>query len=121
MRAKMALVLHLGGVGKYGRLIWEWSVQAQESGDLQGRQPPVPRGVAGTRVAAASTNFLFVAVSAATMFVSAKLAAMSCCSTAASLVAASARLSSATYRRLIVPGGFIGRTPCAPPSSSPPP
>jgi hypothetical protein len=35
MRAKMALVLHLGGVGKCGRLIWDWSVQAQESGDLQ--------------------------------------------------------------------------------------
>ena len=35
MRAKLALVLHLGGVGEYGRLIWIWSVQAQESGDLQ--------------------------------------------------------------------------------------
>jgi hypothetical protein len=34
MRAKMALVLHLAGVGKCGRLIWDWSVQAQESGDL---------------------------------------------------------------------------------------
>ncbi len=33
----MALVLHLGGVGKCGRLIWDWSVQAQESGDLQGK------------------------------------------------------------------------------------
>ncbi len=32
----MALVLHLGGVGECGRLIWDWSVQAQESGDLQG-------------------------------------------------------------------------------------
>ena len=30
----MALVLHLGGVGKYGRLTWDWSVKAQESGDL---------------------------------------------------------------------------------------
>ena len=30
----MALVLHLGGVGECGRLIWDWSVQAQESGDL---------------------------------------------------------------------------------------
>ena len=37
MRAKLALVLHLGGVGKCGRLIWVWSVQAQESGDLQGQ------------------------------------------------------------------------------------
>ncbi len=35
MRAKMALVLHLGGVGEWGRLIWDWSVQARESGDLQ--------------------------------------------------------------------------------------
>jgi hypothetical protein len=32
----MALVLHLGGVGECGRLIWEWSVHGQESGDLQG-------------------------------------------------------------------------------------
>ena len=31
----MALVLHLGGVGECGRLIWDWSVQAQESRDLQ--------------------------------------------------------------------------------------
>ncbi len=31
----MALVLHLGGVGKCVRLIWEWSVHNQESGDLQ--------------------------------------------------------------------------------------
>ncbi len=30
----MALVLHLGGAGECGRLILEWSVQAQESGDL---------------------------------------------------------------------------------------
>ncbi len=30
----MALMLHLGGVGKCGRLIWEWSVHSQESGDL---------------------------------------------------------------------------------------
>jgi hypothetical protein len=29
MRAKLALVLHLGGVGECGRLIWVWSVQAQ--------------------------------------------------------------------------------------------
>jgi hypothetical protein len=35
MRAKLALMLHLGGVGECGRLIWVWSVQAQESGDLQ--------------------------------------------------------------------------------------
>ncbi len=35
MRAKLALVLHLGGVGECGRLIWVWSVQAQESEDLQ--------------------------------------------------------------------------------------
>jgi hypothetical protein len=34
MRAELALVLHLGGVGECGRLIWVWSVQAQESGDL---------------------------------------------------------------------------------------
>ena len=34
MRAKLALVLHLGGIGEYGSLIWVWSVQAQESGDL---------------------------------------------------------------------------------------
>jgi hypothetical protein len=34
MRAKLAPVLHLGGVGKCGRLIWVWSVQVQESGDL---------------------------------------------------------------------------------------
>jgi hypothetical protein len=30
-----ALVLHLGGVGECVRLIWEWSVHNQESGDLQ--------------------------------------------------------------------------------------
>jgi hypothetical protein len=30
----LALVLHLGGVGKCMRLIWEWSVHNQESGDL---------------------------------------------------------------------------------------
>ena len=30
----MAFVLHLGGVGKCVRLIWEWSVHDQESGDL---------------------------------------------------------------------------------------
>ncbi len=35
MRAMMALVLHLGSVGECGRLIWEWSVHSQESGDLQ--------------------------------------------------------------------------------------
>ena len=29
MRSKLALVLHLGGVGECGRLIWVWSVQAQ--------------------------------------------------------------------------------------------
>ncbi len=34
MRAKVALVLHLGGVGKCGRLIWVWSVQIQESSEL---------------------------------------------------------------------------------------
>jgi hypothetical protein len=34
MRAKMALVLHLGGVGECERLIWDWSIQAQESGNL---------------------------------------------------------------------------------------
>ncbi len=34
MRAMMALVLHLGGVGNCVRLIWEWSVHNQESGDL---------------------------------------------------------------------------------------
>jgi hypothetical protein len=30
----MALVLHLGGVGKCMRLIWAWSVHGQKSGDL---------------------------------------------------------------------------------------
>ncbi len=35
MRAMMALMLHLGGVGEFVRLIWEWSVHNQESGDLQ--------------------------------------------------------------------------------------
>ena len=30
----MALVLHLGGVGEWMRLIWEWSAHGQESGDL---------------------------------------------------------------------------------------
>jgi len=34
MRAMLALVLHLGGVGECMRLIWEWSVHNQESGDL---------------------------------------------------------------------------------------
>jgi hypothetical protein len=34
MRAMMALVLHLGGVAECVRLIWEWSVHIQESGDL---------------------------------------------------------------------------------------
>jgi hypothetical protein len=34
MKAMMALVLHLGGVGECVRLIWEWSVHNQESGDL---------------------------------------------------------------------------------------
>jgi len=34
MRAMLALVLHLGGVGEYVRLIWEWSVHNQESVDL---------------------------------------------------------------------------------------
>ena len=34
MRAMLALVLHLGGVGECVRLIWEWSVHNQESGDL---------------------------------------------------------------------------------------
>jgi hypothetical protein len=29
MRAKLALVLHLGGIGECGSLIWVWSVQAQ--------------------------------------------------------------------------------------------
>ena len=32
MRAKLALVLHLGGVGKCGRLSWVWSVHAQDAG-----------------------------------------------------------------------------------------
>ena len=40
MRAMMALVLHLGGVGKCGRLIWEWSVQSQESGDPHNTNSP---------------------------------------------------------------------------------
>ena len=35
MRAMLALVLHLGGVGECVRLIWEWSVHNQETGDLQ--------------------------------------------------------------------------------------
>jgi len=35
MRAMLALVLHLGGVAECMRLIWEWSVHNQESGDLQ--------------------------------------------------------------------------------------
>jgi hypothetical protein len=35
MRARMALVLHLGGVGKYVSQIWGWSVHAWESRDLQ--------------------------------------------------------------------------------------
>jgi len=30
----LALVLHLGGVDECVRLIWEWSVHNQESGDL---------------------------------------------------------------------------------------
>jgi len=30
----MALVPHLGGVGKCMRLIWEWTDHNQESGDL---------------------------------------------------------------------------------------
>jgi hypothetical protein len=34
----MALVLHVGGVGKCVRLIWEWSVHDQESGDLHNQQ-----------------------------------------------------------------------------------
>jgi len=34
MRAVMALVLHLGGVGECMRLIREWSVHGQESRDL---------------------------------------------------------------------------------------
>ena len=34
MRAMLALVLHFGGVGECVRLIWEWSVHNQESGDL---------------------------------------------------------------------------------------
>ena len=34
MRAMMALVLHLGGVGECVSLIWEWSDHDQESGDL---------------------------------------------------------------------------------------
>jgi hypothetical protein len=34
MRAMLALVLHLGGVGECVRLIWGWSDQGQESGDL---------------------------------------------------------------------------------------
>ena len=36
----MALVLHLGGVGECGRLIWEWSVHSLESGDLHCYQNP---------------------------------------------------------------------------------
>ncbi len=34
MRAMMALVLHLGGVGECMRLIWGWSDHGQELGDL---------------------------------------------------------------------------------------
>ncbi len=34
MRAILALVLHLGGVGECVRLIWGWSDRGQESGDL---------------------------------------------------------------------------------------
>ena len=34
MRAMVALVLHLGGVGECVRLIWGWSDHDQESGDL---------------------------------------------------------------------------------------
>jgi len=34
MRAVLALVLHLGGVGEYVRLIWAWSIHNQESRDL---------------------------------------------------------------------------------------
>jgi len=48
MRAMLALVLHLdlGGVGECVRLIWEWSVHNQESGDLQPWRLPSTPGVA---------------------------------------------------------------------------
>jgi hypothetical protein len=41
----MALVLHLGGVGECVRLIWEWSVHNQESGDLH-----TPEGIRDANV-----------------------------------------------------------------------
>jgi hypothetical protein len=50
----MALVLHLGGIGECGRLIWEWSVHSQESEDLHpphsygGGHRAVVGGQAGT-------------------------------------------------------------------------
>jgi hypothetical protein len=34
MRALMALVLNLGGVGEQVSQIWGWSVHSRESGDL---------------------------------------------------------------------------------------
>ena len=43
----MALVLHLGGVGECVRLIWEWSVHNQESGDLHTTHKlEIPKGCA---------------------------------------------------------------------------
>jgi len=42
MRAMLALVLHLGGVGECVRLIWEWSVHNQEFwGSTPPASPPV--------------------------------------------------------------------------------
>jgi len=75
--------------------------------------------VVGT-LAKASESFLLAAVSVAFDVVSTKLAAVSCWRTVVSLAAASARLSRAVPKRLMVPAG-VGRTELVPRSGSPPP
>jgi hypothetical protein len=71
-------------------------------------------------LAAASTNFLLVAVTVVTVVVRSRLAAVSCWRMAMLFVTARAQLLSAVLSRLNV-GAASGSTPCAQPRGSPPP
>ena len=73
----------------------------------------MPGVVAGTFLAKASESFLLAAVSKASEVVSAKLAAVSCWRTVVLLAAASARLSRAVPKQLMVTAG-AGRTELVP-------
>jgi hypothetical protein len=60
MRARMALVLHLGGVGEYMRQILGWYVHSQESGDLHTSTPQKGRQISQVCASDDSMNLLML-------------------------------------------------------------